>query len=83
MPFDNVFRPPETKTSVFYAFDYLIGLVVFGFIFGILNLILPTFAAINPSDDIWDYANFMWGAALLVYLIFGPFWFWNKIKENQ
>lgn len=83
MAFYDNYRPMETKTSVFYAFDYLIGLVVFGFIYGILNMIIPVFANINPSDDIWMYANFMWGAALFVYLIFGPFWFWNKIKEKQ
>jgi len=73
----------DTRTSVFYAFDYLIGLVVFGFLYGILNLIIPVFAAINTSDDIWEYANFVWAGALVVYLVFGPFWFWGKIREER
>ena len=73
--------PQDTRTSVFYAFDYLIGLVVFGFLYGILNLIVFPFANLDSSDSLHDYVLMIWYGALVVYLVFGPFWFWNKLKE--
>ena len=74
---------PYQKTSVFHAFDYLIGLVVFGFVYGIINLILPVFFPLAASDSLHGYAQFIFYGALAVYLGFGPFYFWNRIKENR
>jgi len=70
-----------SSTSVFYAFDYLIGLAVFSFIGGLLYFILPTFMAISTTGLIYNYACYMWTAAFFIYLIFGPFYFWNRLKE--
>ena len=71
------------KTSVFHAFDYLIGLIVFGFGWGIFNTVIIVFFPLAISDTLYAYANFVWAGALMVYLIFGPFWLWNKMRENQ
>jgi hypothetical protein len=73
---------PSQKTSVFHAFDYLIGLVVFGFGYGIFSLVVMAFFPLATSDSLYDYANFVWAGALVVYLVFGPFWFWNQLKER-
>jgi len=70
-------------TAVFYAFDYIIGLGVFGFIYLILNGFIPTFQDISSSGAVYDLAVFLWAASLIIYLIFGPFYFWNRLKEYQ
>jgi hypothetical protein len=69
------------KTSVFHAFDYLIGLAVISFIWGILNLIVPVFKGISQPGDLTEYASMIWTAILVVYLLLGPFYFWNRMKE--
>ena len=70
-----------SSTSVFHAFDYIIGLAVFGFIYALLNMILPSFEVLSSTGVVHDFANFIWVGALVVYLVFGPFYFWNKLKE--
>lgn len=70
-----------SSTSVFYAFDYLIGLAVFGFVYALFNMILPAFRLLSTTGVIYEYANFIWIGALVIYLVFGPFYFWNRLKE--
>lgn len=72
---------PSRGTGVFFAFDYLIGLGVFGFVYWLLNGILPIFEVLSASGVVHDLANFLWWAVLLVYLVLGPFYFWNRLKE--
>ena len=69
------------RTSVYYAFDYIFSLAVFGFLFTILGFIIVAFAAICTSGDIKDFAQYMWYGTPLIFLIFGPFWFFNKLRE--
>lgn len=68
-------------TAVFHAFDYIIGLGVFGFVYWLLNGILPAFQVMSTSGIIYQLAMFFWGGAAVIYLVFGPFYFWNKLKE--
>lgn len=68
-------------TGVTYAFDYLMGLAVFGFLFWLLNGILPAFNVFNLGDYVYNLAMFFWGASFMIYLIFTPFYFWNRLKE--
>jgi hypothetical protein len=78
----NIFQPPQNRgTAVFYAFDYLIGLGVFGFVYVLLNMILPAFEVLSSTGQVHDLANFLWTAVIIVYLVFGPFYFWNRLKE--
>ena len=46
-------------------------------------MIIPTFFPLAVSDPIYDYVNYVYYGSLVVYLIFGPFWFWNRVKEQQ
>jgi hypothetical protein len=59
----------------------LIGLAVFGFIYWLLNGILPMFEVLSASGIVHDLANFLWWVVILFYLIMGPFYFWNRLKE--
>jgi hypothetical protein len=68
-------------TGVFFAFDYLIGLAVFGFIYWLLNGILPAFEVMSATGIVHDLANFLWWIVLVIYLVLGPFYFWNRLKE--
>ena len=67
-------------TSVLYAFEYLMGLATFGLIYWLLNGILPEFALISVKDDVYQFAMWSWAAAVVVYLLFGMFYFFRSIK---
>ena len=68
---------------MFYAFDYLFGLGIFGLIYWLLNGIkVLTIANLSPFDaDLMLFINIMWGAGVVIYLIFGAFWLPNKLRE--
>ena len=70
-----------SRTSVYYAFDYIFSLGVFGFLWFIVNLIISVFALASGSGTLQDFARYMWYGSLLIFLIFGPFWFFNKLKD--
>ena len=57
---------------------YLIGLVVFGFVYWILNGIVDIIkvAGIHNTTDFTSYDLLMlvWGGIVVVYLIFGGVW---------
>jgi len=81
-----LFQPDWTQvrsrgTGVFHAFDYLFSLGVFGFVYWLFNGIIPYFMNISERGVVFDLANFLWGASLVIYLLLGPFYFWNKLKE--
>ena len=67
-------------TTVVYAFEYLAGLFFFGLTYWILNGILPFFRAISVQDDVYTLANYLWIGALVVYVIFGIWYFIIRIK---
>ena len=82
MAIPSMIQPiPSRSTGVFMAFDYLIGLGVFGFVYWLLNGILQVFGALSTKDVVYDICMFFWAAALVIYLVFGPFYFWNRLKE--
>jgi membrane-bound ClpP family serine protease len=68
-------------TSVYYAFDYIFSIGVFGFLFTILSIIILAFANICATSTLKEYATYMLYGSLLIFLIFGSFWFFNKLKE--
>jgi len=70
-----------SRTSVFYAFDYIFSIAIFGFLFTIFSLIIVQFANIAASSDLKSWAMFMFYGSLVIFLIFGPFWFFNKLRE--
>ncbi len=82
MPGDyNPYQQNTHGNSVYYAFDYLIGLMVFGFIYWLLNGILPFFEVMSSGGIVHDLANFLWWFVLVIYLVLGPFYFWNRLRE--
>jgi amino acid transporter len=70
-----------SRTSVYYAFDYIFSIGVFGFLFTILSIIILAFANIAGASTLKDFATYMLYGSLLIFLIFAPFWFFNKLKE--
>lgn len=72
-----------SRTAVGRAFDYIIGLFVFGFFYWIMDGILPEFSSVAVHDDVYTLAWYLWHGAIVVYLIFGAFWFFNALKVWQ
>jgi len=66
--------------SVRYALEYGIGLAIFGLIYWLLDGILPAFSVISVQDDVYDMAMWSWRAAVVIYLLFGMFYFFRSIK---
>lgn len=68
-------------SAVFMAFDYIFGLAVFGFLRWILHGIQIEFQDVSQTGTTFDWAIYMWNAAIIIYLVFGPFWFFRVLKE--
>jgi len=45
--------------------------------------ILPEFSSVAVHDDVYTLAWYLWHGAIVVYLIFGAFWFFNALKVWQ
>jgi hypothetical protein len=68
-------------TSIIYVFDYLIGLAVFGIFYAMWNGILVEMQTISSTSIVFDFVNMIWTGALVMYLVLGPFWLFNRIRE--
>lgn len=67
-------------TSVIYAMEYLLGLAMFGLVYWLLDGILPEFAFVSVQDTAYNFAWYMWDAAIIIYILFGMFYFYRSIK---
>jgi hypothetical protein len=67
-------------TSAVYVLEYLSGLLFFGLLYWILNGILPYFAEMSTKGDVYTLAGYLWAGAVVVYLIFGIWYFIIRIK---
>lgn len=70
-------------TAVGKAFDYMIGLALFGLTYWLFNSILLEFQIISVQDDVYTFAWYLWHGTIVIYLVFGAFWFFNALKEWQ
>jgi len=68
-------------TSIIHVFDYLIGLAIFGIFYAMWNGILVELQTISTTNIVYDFVNMLWTGALVMYLILGPFWLFNRIRE--
>ena len=75
---------PEETTGIVKVFDYLIGLAVFGFVYFILanpvNILNNT---LGPLVENNDWVMYLWYGSLVVYLIFGAFYFLSSVKGEE
>ena len=67
-------------TSVIYAFEYMLGLVFFGLFYWIFNGILVEFRAVSVQNDVYLFVNYLWAGSVVIYLVFGMFYFFRRIK---
>lgn len=70
----------DLGTSVIYAVEYLVGLFIFGLVYVVLDGILRGMAGMSLVDSVYLFAMLCWGAAVLIYLLFGAFYFWRQIR---
>ena len=68
-------------TAAIAALEYLLGLAVFGFLFWLLDGIQSEFHSVSEKTTVFQFAIYIWGAAVIIYLIIGAFWLPRKIKE--
>lgn len=69
--------------SIIAVLDYLIGYVFFGIIYWLLNGVLVDLRVVSVTDYVYDFANYVWAATVVLYIIFGTFWLIRKIKEIE
>ena len=67
-------------TSVFYAMEYLIGIPIFGLVYWVLDGILPTFSTVSTQGTVYNFAWYMLDATIVIYILFGMFYFYRRIK---
>jgi len=70
----------DMKTSVVLIFEYFGGLFFFGLAYWILNGILPELSVYSLTGSVYDLANYIWAAAVVIYLLFGIWYLIIKIK---
>ena len=66
---------------------YFIGLVVFGFIYWLLDGILTIFKGTNVQDitsfNSWDIMIYVWAGIVIVYLVFGGIWLIRSFSQSS
>ena len=67
-------------TGIVKVFDYIIGLGVFGALYYLLNPIADLFNATITAEN-EAFVMMIWSGSLIIYLIFGAFWFLNSLRE--
>lgn len=67
-------------TSAVYVFEYLAGLFFFGLFYWILNGILPELSGLSMTGSLFDLAGYLWKASVVIYMIFGIWYFIIRIK---
>ena len=77
----NIMYEYNGGTSVSYAFEYFIGLMVFGLLWWMFNGILPEIGVVSVQGDVFRLSQYLWEGSVVVYLIFGMFYLWRRIKE--
>jgi hypothetical protein len=68
-------------TTSIYAIEYFAGLFFFGLTYWLFNGILPAFRAISATGPVYDLANYIWYAAVVIYLVLGIWYFIIRIKS--
>jgi lipopolysaccharide export LptBFGC system permease protein LptF len=76
----------ETIGNAGNIFLYIIGLVVFGFIYWLLDNMLDLFIAANVADTTtfssWPLLLYVWAGIVIVYVVFGGLWLIRSF-QNQ
>lgn len=67
-------------TAVMYAFEYLMGFPFFGLVYWIMNGILVDLRSISVQDTVFQYGNYIWAACVVIYIVFGIFYFIRRLK---
>ena len=70
-----------TATKVLLVLDYIAGYFVFGTIYWLFSGILVDINQLTPGTDLYVWCNFLWAAALVMYIIFGTFYLYRGIRE--
>ena len=70
-------------TAVWAVLDYLAGFFIFGILWVIFDSVLPDIFNYAPQGTVYTLAVFLWRASVVVYLIFGPFYLFGKLKERE
>ena len=65
--------------------QYGTGLGFFGLIYWLLNGILNDIKAvgIHETGTIYTFLMYLWGGAIIIYIIFGGYWLIRKYNEDQ
>ena len=65
---------------------YLIGLVVFGFVYWLLDGIADIFIAMNIANTTdftsYELVKYIWAGVVVVYLIFGGVWLIRSFQRQ-
>jgi len=77
----------EQSGSVIPVLLYLIGLVIFGFTYWLMNGILDIFKDTGIADTttytVYPFLIFIWVAIIVLYVILGGIWLMRTYNENN
>ena len=77
----------ETIGNAGNIFLYIIGLVVFGFIYWFLDHMLTLFIDANIADtttfNCWALLRYVWAGIVIVYVIFGGIWLIRSFQSRE
>jgi uncharacterized membrane protein YedE/YeeE len=69
------------------VFLYIIGIVVFGLIYWLLNGILDIIKATNVADTTtfssYDLMLYVWAGIVIVYVLFGGLWLIRSFQKRD
>jgi len=68
-------------TAVWRVFDYMFAIPLFGMMLWVLSGIIVEFRPLSETGAVYDFANYIWYGAPIVFLVFGAFWFLSILKE--
>lgn len=75
-------EPPQETTGIVKVFDYMIGFVAFGLTYYIFSGPVNIFYNASSTVSNAEWPLFLWWGSLVVYLVFGAFWFLNSLREK-
>jgi len=68
-------------TAIIATMDYLAGYALFGITYWILGSIRADISIVSDTGNVYTFAGYIWNAALVLYMVFGTFWYYTKLKE--
>ena len=62
---------------------YVAGILLFGFVYGLMDYLVSAFHAYSETGYAYQFLNYLWLGVIIIYLIGGGYWVIRKYSEDQ